>query len=233
MPIESTLSELKRIAGPALDQLSQRLWGERSRAGDGKRASIDNLIKPEEAEVFLKVLRTYAGHAQALPLAVLAAGLREGVPGAMAMESAAFLVTGTLALGVSGVLGVDSRDGLLDALMNGAFGLDDLSRELRELTLTGMHGWPEFPGGGPLFPDIGEGCLEGIRGVAGRAGAFIQSTTGRVRSPPSTLTVLLRSIHLKGVHWIPCAFSATFPRCSQPAELFSSLGQTAVRCSPR
>ncbi|MBS1223812.1 MAG: hypothetical protein H6R24_490 [Proteobacteria bacterium] len=113
-----------------------------------------------------------------IPLADLASKLNDKAGEWSPAEAAAFLITGTLALGDSGALEGDQRDGLLRALVQGAFDLDDASRNLRDITLSGLDDWPAFPGDGPPLPPVGEDCLGDVLQAAGRAGDYIQQSSG-------------------------------------------------------
>lgn len=158
-----------------LTRLSQRLWGPTARRETTKPLALKQLIRDDEARSFANTLRVYGEGRRRVPLRTLASRLGKDAPDELAEQAAAFLITGVLALGAL----EDQPPGVsFEALIQGAFGLDDASRELRDRTLSGLEDWPDFPDGGPPLPPIGENCLAGMLEGAARAGRFVQSQRG-------------------------------------------------------
>jgi hypothetical protein len=88
----------------ALDRLSRRLWTSprRPSAPDREPPTVGGLIQGNEADAFVRLLRTYAENLKAVPRRTLAREVKNAPP-QLAGESAAFLITGTLALGAAGL----------------------------------------------------------------------------------------------------------------------------------
>ena len=173
--MEPPYEGLEPVLTRKLDEFSRRLWGKESQANAGSR--LTDLIRPEEAQAFVEVLQRVA-EIGALPLVELASQLQENAQGWEPVRTSGFLVTGTLALGASGALTSDRRDDLFASLFQGAFGVDEASRRLRELTLTGLGDWPPFPGDGPPFPPPNEGCLRDMLGAVQNGAGYIGEVIG-------------------------------------------------------
>lgn len=158
-----------------VEELSRRLWSAKE-AGEPKLA---NLIRSQEARAFVAMLEGFGREVKALPLRDLASGLNRGARDWAPEDAAAFLVTGTLALGASGALEGERGDDLFRSLMHGAFGRDADSIRLRGLTRVGLEDWPPFPDGdGPPFPPPREDCLADILNAATKAAGFVANSIG-------------------------------------------------------
>jgi hypothetical protein len=222
------IDDADRLVG-SLSALSARLW---TPPQDGllEQETFHSIAPESEAVAVLRLLAAHGGRVDPWPADRLAAQDFEPVYG-WRWEATAVLVTGALALGVSGQRPFPDLDRALDTLLHVAFGNDELTWIARRAILVGAGDpWPPpFPGDD--WPDLGVDCLGELRA----AGARLATSVSVNRRTEVTVTVIdadgIASLSPAGGSCSdPVAILGTFPAAARTV-LFPRAGE--ARRQPR